>query len=58
MQIVSKQLYSIKQGNSVKIVLGSSLDRQNQQFNYRLQKSQIVQRTHPVPVVLSLWPSR
>ncbi len=40
MQIASKQLYSIKQGNSV-----SPLVR-NQQFNSRLQQSQIVQRIH------------
>ncbi len=50
MQIVSKQLYSIKQGNSV---FRSPLARWNLQFNSRLQQSQIVKRTHLVPVVLS-----
>ncbi len=36
----------------------SPLARWNQQFNSRLQQSQIVQRTHLVPLVLSWWPSR
>ncbi len=39
MQIVLKQLYSIKRGNSVSFSSG-------QQFKSRLQQSQIVQRTN------------
>ncbi len=35
----------------------SSLTRRNQQFKSRLQQSQIVQRTHLVPEVVSQWPS-
>ncbi len=40
------------------MVCHSPLARWNQQFNSRLQQSQIVQRTHLVPVVLSQLPSR
>ncbi len=46
MQIMSKQLYSIKQGNSVSkqcAVLLILLSSRNQQFNSRVQQSQIVQ---------------
>uniref|UniRef100_A0A672NGC1 YegS/DAGK C-terminal domain-containing protein n=1 Tax=Sinocyclocheilus grahami TaxID=75366 RepID=A0A672NGC1_SINGR len=35
----------------------SPLTRENQQFNFRLQQSHIVQRTHLFPVVLSRWSS-
>ncbi len=57
-QIVSRQLYSIKQRNSITKLCAVPLARRNQQLNSRLQQSQIVQRTHLVFVVLFRWPSR
>ncbi len=58
LQIVSKQLYSIKQENSVSKepkLHGSFLARQTSSLIAGCSK---VQRTHLVPVVLSRWPSR
>ncbi len=50
---LSKQLYSIKLENSVSKepkLHRSSMAKRNQLFNFKLQQSQIVQRTHLVSV--------